>query len=540
MQQTRPILIVGSGPTGMTAAMELSRLGIPIRIIDKLQEFSGTSRALAVQARTLELFQQRGLTPEMLRIGNPGRAATLYADAKELGKVDLSLIHSRYDYILMLAQSETERILREQLTRQGVAIERGTTLIALGEPEAKRDGDFLSAVLRKSDGTLEEVESSYLIAAEGAHSLVRHTLQLSFPGKSLSHAYALADLHVEGPLPDDELSIFLAEQGLMAIFPMGKRRFRLIATEPDSTGDGASPDLATMQRLYDASSHIPVRLHDMEWSSHFRINSRMLAHLRHGRIFFGGDAAHIHSPAGGQGMNTGIQDMINLSWKLALVYRGLASDALLDTYGAERLPIIQGIVSTTERATDLFNSESPFVHTLLEHVAPLLLRSSTVQRTSAGMLSEVEASYRRSSLSGKGHSDRGSIRAGDRLPDWTASCHDARGASLAGSTLDILDPSRFTLLLAPGNEAPAELAAALAYEDVGVVRTMDVPNEGTAARACYEALMREVPWLLVRPDGYVALIGSAAGSSEASEWLERWLPNVRSAQVQDGRSTPGR
>ena len=183
MPETNPVLIVGAGPTGMTAAMELSRLGIPVRIVDRIAEFSNTSRALAVQARTLELFEQRGLAAEMLRIGNQGQATTIYGDGKQLGKLDLSLIDSRFNYILLIAQSETERLLREQLARQSVVIERSTELIAFSQSESSKPGaDAVTAVLRKEDGSLEVVQAAYLISAEGAHSTVRHTLDLDFKG----------------------------------------------------------------------------------------------------------------------------------------------------------------------------------------------------------------------------------------------------------------------------------------------------------------------------------------------------------------------
>lgn len=446
MQATDPILIVGAGPTGLTAAMELSRFGVPIRIIDKISAFSDTSRALAVQARTLELLEQRGLAREMVELGNKGEAATLYAEGKTLGKVELTLIESRFNYILLLAQSETERILREQLARQGVTIELETELIAFSQ--STKDTSPLEgstrAVLRHADGSLESLNARFLISAEGTHSMLRKTLVLPFNGTSLPHAYALADVHVEGDLPEHELSIFLASTGLMAIFPMGDRRFRLIATEPEQDSHAAEPDMATMQELYNKGSHIPARLYDMMWSSHFKINSRMLDHLRDGLVFFGGDSAHIHSPAGGQGMNTGIQDMINLCWKLALVYDGKAPADLLNTYETERLPVIKGVVSTTETATDAFNSDSSTIHALVTHVASAALHFQFIQHLGAGMLSEVEANYRKSSLSEE-HGPLGTLRAGDRIPDLSIqlALTEAQPASL----LKELNPNRFTLLV---------------------------------------------------------------------------------------------
>ena len=334
--ETNPILIVGAGPTGLTAALELSRLGVPVRLIEQRTEPATTSRALAVQARTLELLAPRGVAAPMLELGNRAWATTIYDSEKQLAQVNLRAIPSRYNFILLLAQSETERLLREQVARQGVAVEWGTELAALAQTEAG-----VQAVLRGPGGQLEELAAAYLISAEGAHSLVRHTLGLAFPGTALPQHYALADLHLDGDLPHDELSIFLAAHGLLAVFPMRDQRFRLIATDPDATGT-APPTLPELQRLYDAGACRPARLRDLVWSSRFHINSRMVDQLRVGRVLLGGDAAHLHSPAGGQGMNTGIQDMVNLGWKLALVWRGQAPTPLLDTYAQDRLPVIRG------------------------------------------------------------------------------------------------------------------------------------------------------------------------------------------------------
>lgn len=251
MPDSDPVLIVGAGPTGLTAAMELSRQGVPVRLIDKASAFSNTSRALAVQARTLELLQQRGLAEEMTRIGNPGRAASLYSAGQLLGRLDLSLIESRFNYILLLAQSETERILREQLQRQGIPVELETELIAFSQsPSETAPGTgTATAVLKHGDGHLEEMQCRFLIAAEGAHSSLRKSLVLDFNGTSMPQSYALADVRADGDLPQDELSIFIPEDGLMAIFPMGGRplspdRYRpkgdCRPTGPDSGGDATA------------------------------------------------------------------------------------------------------------------------------------------------------------------------------------------------------------------------------------------------------------------------------------------------------------
>jgi 2-polyprenyl-6-methoxyphenol hydroxylase-like FAD-dependent oxidoreductase len=217
----------------------------------------------------------------------------------------------------------TERILRDAIGRQGVKIEWGVELVGIAQDALSHDTSPVTAIFRHANGKLEQTKAPWLISAEGAHSLTRTTLDLQFEGKTLDEQYALGDLHLAGELPESDFHIFSSEHGFMGLFPMGGGRFRLIASNPFSKPEkGTEPSLDELQRIYDQRSHIPARFHDMTWSSWFRINSRMVPRVKISRLLLGGDAAHIHSPAGAQGMNTGIQDMINLRWKLALVMQG--------------------------------------------------------------------------------------------------------------------------------------------------------------------------------------------------------------------------
>jgi 2-polyprenyl-6-methoxyphenol hydroxylase-like FAD-dependent oxidoreductase len=492
-----PVLIVGAGPTGLTAALELPRMGIDVRIVDRAPERSLTSRALGIQARTVELLRVRGVGDEMLRLGNRAKATTLYADGEKLAAIELHRMRSEFNYVLLLAQSETERLLTEQLNRQGVKIEREVELLTLN-----RRHDGVSAVLRSGDGAEESLDASYLIAADGPHSAIRKALGLPFTGRSLTHNYVLGDLHLAGVVPEDQLSIFLARNGFLAVFPMGDGRFRFMATDPEGvTGETGDPTLEDIQRLYDRSVHLPARLYNLNWSSRFRINSRHMSTLREGRVFFGGDSAHVHSPAGGQGMNAGIQDMINLSWKLAMVLNGQARQELLDTYQSDRLPVIRQLVRMTERATRAFNSTNPLVHAAITQLAPILLARSRVQNKAAPRLGQLAAGYRDCPIA-KGGGRIGPLRAGDRVPDLLVG--DAR-------LYDLLDLSALTLFVSGG-------AVPEAYRQWdGVVALRRVSIDTLPAG-----------WLLIRPDGYLAAAGGPEDGHVLARWLDRWfIPPTR-------------
>jgi len=518
---TDPVLIVGAGPTGLTAALELSRLGVAVRLIDRSDAPATTSRAIGVQARTLELFDQRGLADEMLQLGNPGRFGSIYGGGKRVFHLDFAHIASRYPYLLFISQAETERILRDACTRNGVQPEWKTELVGVRQDALSHDASPVQAILKRPDGTLEQVASPWLISAEGAHSLVRTTLDLLYEGHTREEQYALGDLLIDSDLPDTDFHIFSSDQGFMGLFPMGGTHFRLIASNPLSQpSKGTAPSLDELQKIYDQRSHIPARFHDMTWSSWFRINSRMVQRLKIGRFFLGGDAAHIHSPAGAQGMNTGIQDMINLCWKLAMVMHGKASPSLLDTYEEDRLPVMRNVLSRTDSLTTTIGTENPIVRTLFNHLGPFIGGTELVQENATANMSQVALGYRDSPLS-ENHGHSGSTKAGDRMPDMQV--RQRMDSGWRDTHLHaILNPSHLTLVIAAPETAtiPDDIRAAVQRE-----RMIEIaPAAGDAGAQFETAFGRSGHVILARPDGYVGLSSPVDSAAPAvAAYTAKWF-----------------
>lgn len=510
--QIQPVLIAGAGPTGMTAAMELSRMGIPVRIIDKATGPSSTSRALAVQSRTVELMEQRGLSEELLEKGNRAKATTIYSEEKILGKVNLNLIPSRYNFCLLIPQSDTETILRKQLEKQNVFIEWQTEMIDFIQLP---NGGGIIVQIKGPENPVETFSASYLISAEGAHSIARTKLGIEFAGKTMGQNYALGDLHIKGDIPEDELSIFLGKKGFLAVFPLTGQRFRLMVTDPQAIDKNqAPPSLEYLQELYDSVSHIPAKLYNPHWTSRFGINSRMVHVLKTGCVFLGGDSAHIHSPAGGQGMNTGIQDMINLCWKLAFVIKGMAKPELLDTYQEERIPVMEQLLSKTEKATDAFNSTNPVIQGLMKIFLPPVLSFGFVQQKGAEMISEVAHTYHGTALAGMG-SAVGSLKAGDRIPNWDleVTAVSSNGNDKRCTTIyQLLDPSSLTLLLINGT---GKSSGDHIYHPM--LNTWNI----SSGDARFSKIFGIAPaFILVRPDAYIGISGHYDQIKLIGKWLK--------------------
>ncbi len=535
------VLVVGAGPCGLAAAMSLARARIPVRLIDRAAQPGCHTRAIGIQARTLELFEQHRIVEPFLELGHRAHVANLYSNGQRRARLDFDPLATRYPYLLFLDQTVTERLLTEHLDSLGVTVERGVELTDFNQGSAG-----VSASVQRIDGRTESIRASYLIAADGAHSTVRHRLDMPFDGETLAHWFLLADVGATTPWPDDEFHVFASGDGLAALFPFGKGRYRLIADHKamaPSVPEGTmpAPTLDECRAIVERRVHQPVSLSDMSWSSYFHVNNRMVRQLRRERVFFAGDAAHVHSPAGAQGMNTGVQEALNLGWKLARVLGGRAPERLLDTYHAERYPIERNVLHQTSFVTQLVEAEHGPLKLLRERVMPALAALGPLRDAAREAVSELSIQYRRSPLTLERVLD-GGPRAGERAPD--ALVHVVDGplgkAPGKGRIFDLHDPASFTLfLLVDALPAPSirdeltgfvaaleqRLPQALRVWRVSDVEDDGLPLPGADAASLSVAYGRTRPaFYLVRPDGYIGARGRPGSDLHALlRYVETWF-----------------
>lgn len=529
------VLVVGAGPTGLTLAAELAAHGLRPRLVDRGHDRVHESRALAIQPRTLEVLARLGLTAQLVEHGNRTVALRLHARGRvrTVPLFDFGLADTAYPYLLFLSQAETERILAEHLTATGIAVERGIELVGLTQ-----SGDAVTALLRRDEGREEQVSVRYLVGCDGAHSTVRTAGGIAFEGSSYPQTFVLADTEVDG-LGPDAAHAFLSERGILLFFPLGSpASWRLIAMRPpdDQTPPDAPVTLAEVQSLCDAYTRGAVRLHDPVWATNFRLHHRAAARYRAGRIFLAGDAAHIHSPAGAQGMNTGIQDAVNLGWKLAYTLRGLADPTVLDTYQPERAPVGRRVLRFTDRAFTAATSTSPLVRFTRTRIAPALIPVALISRAGRAyafrIISQLAIRYRGSPLSQEGsHPPRRGPRAGDRLPD-AAILHDGRSTTLHGC---LARPGWQLLLCGPSDAWPVSQVTPVrdAYPELVTIHylsTTQAPGvlhdpDGHALRRLGLPL-RDAAAYLIRPDGHIGYRSGGPDLAGLHTYFRRWLPPI--------------
>ena len=524
------VVIVGAGPTGLTLAGQLLALGVSFRIVDRQPDRVHESRALAVQPRTLEVLRGLGVTRELLRRGNDALWLRRHAGGRSarVRLFGLGLADTAFPFLLFVSQAETEAVLIDRLAAGGAQVERNVELTGFSAA-----GDGVTCTLRHRDGRTEEVAARYLAGCDGAGSAVRRGAGIPFQGGAYPQTFALADLEVDGGLETNTAHGFLGRDSILFCFPLGRpATWRLLVMHPSlQAPEQARPTLEEMQALAGPLTGGRLRLRDPVWLSYFRLQHRHAARYRVGPVFLAGDAAHVHSPAGGQGMNTGIQDAWNLGWKLALVARGLAGEDLLDSYDAERRPVGRLVVRLTDRAFSVATSTNPLVRTartsLVPRVLPLVLRSGRGAGYGFRVISQLGIGYRRSPAVREGRPRlRRGPRAGDRLPDARITRDGQRcwlGETLAAPRLHLLlcgpaagwDAGQLSVL---GDRHDDLLAVHHLTREAGAGVLQD-PDGVALARLG----VRRTGHYLVRPDGHIAYRAAGTDLRGLQRWLAGWL-----------------
>ena len=483
------VLIVGAGPVGLFLANECARRGLRYRLVEEQSSQSEHSKALAIFPRTLEIFDMAGVISPFLEVANRVTSVAVMTHERTLAHMRFTPEESPYSYVAMVPQDVTEKLLVEELQRKGGGVEYETKFVSANQQE-----DCVSVTLDHK-GEPINLRASFVVGCDGAHSAVRHQLNLPFEGAQYKDLFILADIETNETLPANELQLCPSELGPVAIFPMSASRRRVIATIDNTEGDAPSLDLVRKVLAQRAPSGIEAL--GLHWSTYFRIHHRQVAELRVGRIFIAGDAAHIHSPFGGQGMNTGLHDVWNLVWKLDLVLHGRGNEELLESYSAERRPVIKHVIETTDFLTKAMGTPSKLAQLLRDAIIPMVSRLAPFQHAFVQRLSELGVAYRGSPIvegAGERYFDD-SMRGGDGIR------------------------SRFLLFVdSDADSSTKQSAKQLAESMTNIVELRTRPRHEIT---------------LVRPDGYIAYSAHSRDGIAA-------LTSVRSLLERQTKSESGR
>src|ERR1043166_8035097 len=398
------VLIVGAGPTGLALACQLIRYGIDFVIIDKKETTTPYSKAIGVQARTLEIYEQIGLADKLIELGQVAEKVRMFAGGKVRGEAefkDLGKGLSPYPYVLIVEQGRHERLLYDHIKSNGRVVAWQTELISFQQDEAG-----VTAAVRRAEGATETIAAKYLVACDGAKSLVRHSLGLNFAGSTFERRFYVADVQLDWDFGHDALQVFLMRHSLLAFFPMlGEKRYRIVGTFPEefSKDEGDILYEEIEERIKKDTELERIEMSDVHWFATYKVHTRHVDKFSVGRVFLAGDSAHIHSPAGAQGMNTGIQDGYNLAWKLARVLKGQSSSELLATYNEERLPNAEQLTKTTDRFFALAAGPEPVMAFtrvyLFPYIAQFLFSLDVVKKFVFPRISQIRINYEDESLS---------------------------------------------------------------------------------------------------------------------------------------------
>jgi 2-polyprenyl-6-methoxyphenol hydroxylase-like FAD-dependent oxidoreductase len=497
------VLVVGAGPTGLVLAADLLERGVAARIIDKGDGANLETRALSIHARALEVLDIMGLAERFVSHGQIVRRFSFYIGSRRRLSLDLTRNGTRFGFMLDIPQHETERLLRARVAELGGVIEQATELVGLRD-----DADGVTATVADRTGQRRAITAAYAVGCDGAHSRVRHELGLPFHGHPYPQDWLLADVLLDWARPEDEVHAFFRHDGLPLIaMPMRDHRWRLVLPFAGDRAPGA-PDLGEVQRLVDRRAPERVVASDPAWLASFNCHRRSTDVYRRGHVLLAGDAVHIHTPAGGQGMNTGITDAHNLGWKLALVAAGRAPGRLLDTYGLERQPVAAQVLGLTHTLVRYGTMTHPVERALRDALVPAAFRIGPVHRRVVRRWTQVNVGYPGSTLtgpdSGRGRG-RDRPRPGQRAPDIEV--HTREGASRLFS---VLRRGRHVMVVTGTDPATVLASPALGpYRDL--LEAVTRASRGGRAGSV----------VLVRPDGYIAARGAPDGLEPVLAYLRK-------------------
>jgi len=486
------VLVVGAGPVGLAMAVELARYGVPVRVVEKAPQRTDKSKAIVIWSRTLEMFDRMGCSTSFLSEGFKVTGANIVAGDERIAHINVDGVASPHPYALMVPQSDTERLLDDHLSTYGIKVERS---VELTDFVAGAEG--VVSTLRGPDGQEQTFESAWLIGCDGAHSTVRHLLGMEFVGETMPSNWILADVHLSGVPNPDDVDVAWHSSGILVTFPIVPPRYRVIADVGDSQSGEApqDPTLEEVQAILDQRGPGGVTASNPIWLAAFHINERKVAAYRAGRVFLTGDAAHIHSPAGGQGMNTGIQDACNLAWKLALVCRGVcAPEPLLGSYSPERTAVGDMVLKGAGRVTTLAIMRGSIKQSIRNHIASLVFGLSAVLKKAADVMTELSIGYPSSPLNGGGHHISPGPAEGERAPIDKNQPPVGVGSS-----------PRFVLFAEP--------------DEQGTQLVARYPN---LLEPTLRAPFAEGGLWLVRPDGYVGLATKQDRWDEVANYLDQF------------------
>jgi len=497
------VLVVGAGPTGLMLANQLARRGVRAQIIDRHAGPARETRALGVQARTLEIYAHLGIVDRALQLGKDGSGANIWAQGRWIARVPLDEAGrdlTPYPYILVLGQDDNERIMGERLRELGLTVQWNTELVAI-----EQHPDHVAASLRMPDGSTSTVDAAWLAGCDGARSTVREACGIAFAGAPYEHVFFVADTQATGTMVADQVNVYLWRDGFHLFFPMrGKDHWRLVGILPKELRGRNDVDFDAVIPSLGKEAGEALRFERCFWFSTYRIHHRAAESFRARRCFVLGDAAHIHSPMGAQGMNTGLQDAYNLAWKLALVVQRRADAALLDSYAAERMPVARRLLATTDTVFRAVVSQNWLAGVwrtaIVARIIAFAMRQPRIQRIAFRIVSQTGIHYRSGPLSQSldGFATD-APQAGDRFPWLKLRLDTGSGVEDLYRTLD---DTRFSLIVI-GQPAPQGSSA------LGdLLRVYAVGDDEDNRAALAHARIPRPAFYLLRPDGHVGLCGT--------------------------------